>query len=185
MRLFTKAADRRREGGTAAGELTVLAICTALLFGTQAALAVLPNIEVTTLLVMLYTGWFRRKALWIIYVFALLEGALYGFQIWWVMYLYVWTLLWLAVTLLARKPRTVLFWAAVGGVFGLSFGFFCSFPYLAVGGIHAAVAWWIAGIPFDLVHGGGNFVLILMLYRPLDRLYRRYRRRLEHHDPAS
>lgn len=171
MRLSTKATEPQPEKRVTTRELTILAICTALIFGLQAALAVLPNIEAVSLLVILYTRWFQRKALWVIYAFALLEGVFYGFQLWWLTYLYVWTLLWLAVTLLGKKPRNAPFWAAVGGGFGLIFGFLCSFPYLALGGFKTAFAWWIAGIPFDLVHGCGNFILILILYRPLDSLY--------------
>ncbi|WP_283607972.1 hypothetical protein [Faecalispora anaeroviscerum] len=176
MRLFTKATDRP-EGRVTIRELTELAVCTAVIFVLQVTLAILPNIETTTLLIMLYTRWFRRKTLWIIYVFAVLEGVYYGFQIWWVMYLYVWTILWLAVLLLERKPRSVYFWAAVGSIYGLMFGFLCSFPYLVVGGVYAAVSWWIAGIPFDLIHGFGNFILILVLYKPLNDMYQRIRNR--------
>ncbi len=154
--------------------LTELAVCTAVLFGLQIAMAPLPNIEVTTLLVMLYTRWFRSRTLWIVYVFAALEGMVYGFGLWWIMYLYVWTLLWLAVTLLGKRPRPPLFWAAISGAYGLAFGFLCSFPYLAFGGIRVAAAWWLAGIPFDLVHGCGNFILAMILYRPLADLYFRF-----------
>lgn len=152
-------------------ELAEIAVCTAMLFGAQVALASLPNIEVVTLLIMLYTHWFKRRTLLIIYVFAILEGVFYGFGFWWFGYLYVWTVLWAAVTLLGKKPRTSLFWAVLGGTFGLLFGFFYTFIYLVAGGTATAFAWWIAGIPWDIVHCIGNFTLILILYRLLDRLY--------------
>jgi len=155
-------------------ELAVLAVCTAALFGLQLALAPLPNIEVVSLLIMLYTRWFRHRALWIVCVFAVLEGVFYGFGLWWVTYLYVWPLLWLTVTLLGKEAKPPLFWAAVSGFYGLAFGFLCSFLYLAVGGVHTAAAWWLAGIPFDLVHSCGNFVLAMILYHPLDTLYHRF-----------
>ena len=35
------------------------------------------------------------------------------------------------------------------------------------GGIAAGIAWWVTGIPFDLLHGAGNFVVALLLYKPL------------------
>lgn len=151
-------------------ELTLLAVCTALLFGAQTAMAALPNIEVVTLLVLLYSRWFGRKALLIIYTFVLLEGAFYGIHLWWIAYLYVWTVLWLAVRLLDRRCHSSLFWAAVGGCFGFSFGLLCALPTLAIAGLPAAVGWWIAGIPFDLVHGCANFAIIWLLYDPLERL---------------
>ena len=30
--------------------------------------------------------------------------------------------------------------------------------------------WWIAGIPFDLVHGISNLILALILFQPLRRI---------------
>lgn len=37
-------------------------------------------------------------------------------------------------------------------------------------GIHTAFAWWVSGIPFDMIHGVSNFVLMLVLYKPLRRV---------------
>lgn len=70
-------------------ELVFLALCTAAMFVSQVALSFLPNIELVSLLVIVYTHAFRRKVLYILYVFALLEGLLYGFTTWWLTYLYV------------------------------------------------------------------------------------------------
>ena len=28
-------------------------------------------------------------------------------------------------------------------------------------------SWWVAGIPWDITHGIGNFVLMLILYTPI------------------
>lgn len=49
----------------------------------------------------------------------------------------------------------------------------CSIPYLFIGGIHTAFAWWVSGIPFDMIHGVSNFVLMLVLYKPLRRVLER------------
>ena len=102
---------------------------------------------------------------------ALLEGITYGFGIWWFMYLYVWTILWAIVMLLGRQPRSSLFWAIIAAFFGLFFGLLCSFPYLVTGGIAMAFSWWITGIPFDISHCVFNFLIVLVLFRPLDRLF--------------
>jgi energy-coupling factor transport system substrate-specific component len=32
-----------------------------------------------------------------------------------------------------------------------------------------ALAWWISGLPYDALHGAGNFVIMLLLYRPMRR----------------
>lgn len=151
-------------------QIAALALCTALIFGIQVAMAALPNIELVSLLVILYTLHFGRKTLWIIYLFALLEGIFYGFGIWWVMYLYVWTILWLLVTAL-RRNRSVLVWAVLASAFGLCYGALCALPYWVSGGWAFAVAWWISGIPFDIVHCISNFVTVFVLFAPLNRLF--------------
>ena len=62
----------------------------------------------------------------------------------------------------------------LAGAFGLSFGGLCALLYLPLEGWHYALVYWIQGIPFDLLHCVGNFVLTLVLFRPcrrvLDRL---------------
>ncbi len=153
-------------------ELVFLALCTAVLFVSQVALAFLPNIELVSLLVIVYTHAFRRKVLYIIYAFTLLEGLLYGFSTWWLTYLYVWTVL----ALLAwafRRMESPLGWAILSGAFGLAFGALCELVYLPIIGWRASVAAWVSGIPFDLAHCFGNFVAALALYRPLSRLMER------------
>ena len=166
---------RPSEGRLTTRRLTELALCTALIFVLQVVMGPLANIELVSLLIILYTRWFGRQTLLVIYLFALLEGVFYGFHVWWIMYLYVWTILWLLATLLNRREAPLLAWALLSGGFGLAFGLLCAGPYWITGGIGTAVAWWISGIPFDLIHGVANFVLVLVLFRPLDRLYQHIR----------
>ena len=73
-------------------ETALLALLSAILLIGQIALGFLPNIEVVTLLIMVYSIVFRKKVFFIIYVFVLAEGLVYGFGIWWFNYLYVWSI---------------------------------------------------------------------------------------------
>ena len=130
------------------------------------ALAFLPNVELVTLLFILYTLTFGRKVLFVVPAFILLEGTIYGFGLWWVMYLYTWPLL-VFITWLFRKQESVLFWSVLSGVFGLMFGALCSIPYFIGGGAAAGFAWWIAGIPYDILHCVANFIICLILFVPL------------------
>ncbi len=153
-------------------ELVAMALLSALLLGVQVALAALPNIELVSLLVVLYTLFFRWKALLIIYVFVLLEGLIYGFGLWWVNYLYIWAVLWGAAMLL-RNMRATLGWVILLAGFGLAFGLLCAIPYLFIGGPGLAVSYYISGIPFDLLHCAGNAVTAAVLFGPLRRLFAR------------
>lgn len=146
--------------------LCLMALMGVLLVASKEALAFLPNFELVTLLTVLFTRAFGRYAAGALGVFLLLEGLLYGFGLWWVMYLYIWPLLAL-LTWLFRWMGRAWQWAVFSGLFGLCFGSLCALAYLPMGGLPVAVAWAIAGLPFDLLHGGCNFLLALVLYKPL------------------
>lgn len=155
---------------TASRRVVLCALLAAMMTVLQMAMAPLPNIEPVSLLVLVCALAFGRDVFYIVVTFAVLEGLVYGFHLWWVSYLYVWPL-WAAAVLLLRRggERPALFWAAASGAFGLSFGALCALPYLA-GGPWAALSYWMAGIPFDLLHCAGNFFLALTLEKPLYRL---------------
>ena len=93
---------------------------------------------------------------------------LYGFGLWWVMYLYVWYLLALLAWLL-RRMDYAFFWAVLSGLYGLCFGGLCAAVYLFAKTPAFALSWWLSGLSYDALHGVGNFVLMLLLYRPLRR----------------
>lgn len=133
------------------------------------AMAALPNIEPVTLLIIIFVGVFGRRAFFPVFVYIFLEGIIFGFGIWWVSYLYIWPLL-VAVSLLLVRFKSPILWAIVAGLFGLLFGALCAIPYFVTGGISAAFAYWVAGLYFDLIHGASNFVLVLLLYKPLSNL---------------
>lgn len=154
---------------TSLRELALFGVLGGLTFAAKVAMAPLPNLEPVSLLVMLFAVTFGKKAMYPIAVYILLEGALYGFGLWWVNYLYVWPLLALCACAL-REMDVPLGWALLSGAFGLLFGALCAPVYLFTGGPAFALSWWVNGIPFDLLHCAGNFALALALFRPLRRV---------------
>ena len=158
-------------------ELTLFAILGTVLFSLNMARAGLHNIEPVSLLVMVYAVVFGSKALWAIYIYILLECFTWGFNTWTVSYLYIWLILFLLARLL-RNMESPLNWAILSGAFGMTFGLLCAPVYLVTGGWAYAVSWWVSGIPYDLLHCGGNFAIALCLFRPCRRaltsLYQRY-----------
>ena len=160
------------EHQTTLAELALFGILGALTFGLKVVMAGLPNIEPVSLMVMLFAVTFARKALYPIYTYVLLEFLLYGLNLWSVNYLYIWTIL-AGLAWLLRKETHPLIWALLSGGYGLLFGALCAPVDVFVGGIGYAVGRWISGIPFDLLHGAGNFVIALALFIPLRRLMER------------
>lgn len=163
---------RQNQSSNTISMIVTMGILGAILFVGQVAMAPLPNIEPVTTLIILVTLTYKKKAFFSIYVFALLEGLFFGFGIWWISYLYIWSLLALLVLALHRLDSAIL-WAVVSGAFGLLFGALCAIPYLISGGPGAAFAYWTAGIPYDILHCGGNFILTLVLYKPLTQLFKK------------
>lgn len=153
--------------------IVVMGLLAAILLIGQVGMAFLPNIEPVSTLIILYTLTHKKYIFYIIYVFVLLEGILYGFGIWWVSYLYIWSILALIVLAL-QKIDSALIWAVISGAFGLSFGALTAIPYLISSGFGAAFAYWTNGIPYDILHCCGNFVLTLILYKPLLPVLKRF-----------
>ena len=157
---------QKQSKGLTARDITIMALMVAIIEVSKVALAQVPNVELTSFWIIMFTLYFGPRIFYVIPVFILIEGLMYGFGLWWIMYLYAWPMLALVVLLL-RKMNTAWDWSFVSGLFGLLFGFLCAIPYIFTSGFAGAVAWWIAGIPWDLVHGIANFIIMLVLYKPI------------------
>lgn len=166
---------KKTGGYITAHDIALIGLMVAVIEVSKFALSGLPNIELTSFWLIMFTLHFGWRIVLVVPVFILLEGTVYGFGLWWFMYLYAWPLL-VLLTRIFRRNDTALFWALLSGAFGLSFGALCAIPYFFVGaaggggaaaGLRAAFLWWVAGIPWDIVHCAGNLALMLALYRPV------------------
>ena len=169
-------------------DLAILGLMTALLEAAKRSLDFLPNIELVTFLLIMFTIHFGLKTLAAALAFVIIECFYWGLGIWSISYLYVWPLLVFMTHLMSRvfpvsnKPAPgvkaslpdkliiVLPYALLSGLFGLFFGALCAVTTLVISGPAAAFGWWLSGVPFDLVHGAGNFILCLLLFLPINRV---------------
>ncbi len=161
-------------------DIALIGLMVAIIEVCKAAIAGIPNVELTTFWLMMFALFLGRKVYYTVPVFILIEGVIYGFGLWWIMYLYLWPLL-VLVTRFFRKSNSLFTYSMIAGFFGLTFGLFGAIPYLFIGtfegglvnGFQVATAWWIAGIPWDLVHGVSNFIFMLILYYPVSNVMKR------------
>ena len=157
--------------------MVIFAMLAAVMFVSKIVMEALPNIHLLGMLTVTYTIVFRKKALIPIYLYVLLNGLYAGFNVWWMPYLYIWTVLW-GVTMLLPKnmPRTVsaIVYPVVCALHGLAFGalYAPAWAIIAKMDLSAMLAWIAAGIPFDLVHTVGNFCVGLLIL-PLSTILRR------------
>ncbi len=159
--------------------MVLFGMLAALTFALQVVMGPLPNIEPVSLLVMLFAVTFGWKALYPVYIFVVMEILYYGISTWNIYYLYVWTVL-AVIAICLRSVRNPLVWALISGVYGLLFGALCAIADAFIGGVSFAVTKWVSGIPFDVTHCVGNFVIALVLFAPLrnlmEKLYSRVKR---------
>ena len=162
--------------------MAVFAMLGAIMFVSKLVMEFLPNIHLIGALTMIYTIVYRAKALIPIYIFVFLTGLYGGFSLWWVPYLYVWTLLW-AVTMLLpkRMPKKIAVpvYMVICALHGLLFGVIYAPAQALLFGFNfkQTVAWVAAGFSFDVIHAIGNFVaatLILPLSQTLLRLENKF-----------
>lgn len=160
-------------------QMTLFGMLAALTFGAKVVMAALPNIEPVSLMVMVFGAVFGWRALFPTYVYVMAEILFYGLGTWNVNYLYIWTILAVAAMLLRRMEQP-LGWAILSGVYGLMFGALCMPVDVAIGGWGYAAAKWASGIPFDIAHCVGNFVIALLLFKPIRGLTEKLYRKMEH-----
>lgn len=158
-------------------QIALFGMLGALTFAAKVAMAGLPNIEPVSLFVMLFAVVFGKKCIYPIYTYVVMEFLFYGLHLWSINYLYIWLILAVAAYFLRQMDHPLL-WAVLSGGFGLMFGLLCAPVDLFVGGAELALSKWISGIPFDLAHCAGNFVIALLLFVPLRKLLEKLYRRL-------
>lgn len=157
-------------------ELTLFAILGAIMYVTKTVMEFLPNVHLLGAFIVAETVVFRKKALYPIYVYVFLNGLISGFALWWMPYLYIWTVLWGFTMLLPRGiPAKFLpvCYMLLSALHGLLFGImYMPFQAIVYGmNLKSALAWIVAGLPFDLIHGASNLVsgiLIVPLIKILE-----------------
>ena len=128
----------------------------------------LPNIHLLGVLTVVYTIVYRRRALIPIYIYIMLNGLFAGFNMWWVPYTYIWTLLWgIAMLLPQNMPKKIAIpvYCAICGLHGFLYGTLYAPAQALMFGLNfkQMIAWIVAGIPFDIIHGISNIALGLLI----------------------
>lgn len=143
-------------------ELAIFAMLGAIMYVSKMIMEWIPNVHLLGTLTMAYTLVYRKKALYPIYTYVFLNGALGGFNTWWVPYLYVWTILWGVTMLLPQNiPKKIrpMIYMVICALHGFLFGVLYAPAQALLYGLsfEATIAWIISGFSFDCIHGISNF----------------------------
>lgn len=155
-------------------ETVIFAMLGALMFCSKLVMEVLPNIHLIGALTMVYTLVYRKKALYPLYVFIFLTGLYGGFALWWLPYLYIWAMLWGVTMLLPKKLMErggAIVYPIVCSLHGLCYGTLYAPAQALMFGLdfQGMINWIIVGLPYDLIHAGGNLLAGLLVV-PLTKL---------------
>ncbi|MBR5322702.1 MAG: hypothetical protein IKU48_04080 [Clostridia bacterium] len=164
-------------------EIAIFGMLGSLMFASKLAMEVFPNIHLIGVFIVAITVVYRRKALYPIYIFVVVFGLFYGFNIWWVPYIYIWTVLWGAVMLLPKNmpsKAVPVVYMVVCALHGFLYGTLYAPAQAIMFGFtfEQTIAWIVSGIPFDAIHGLSNLIcgiLIVPLIKAM-RLAERYSR---------
>lgn len=158
-------------------ETVLFGVLGTIMFCSKLLMDALPNIHLLGMFCMAFTVVFRKKALIPIYVYVMLCGIYGGFATWWVPNLYIWTVLWAVTMLLPKKmPKAAacVVYPIICCLHGLLYGVLYAPAQALFFGLNlkGTIAWIIAGLPFDLLHGIGNLLAGLLIY-PISTLLKK------------
>lgn len=134
----------------------------AVMYASKLIMEFAPNIHLLGVFTIAFTVVYRKKALYPIYIYVVLNGMFMGFPTWWLPYLYLWTVLWGVVMLLPKNmPKKVqpIIYMVVCSLHGFLFGTLYAPAQALLYGLsfQGMIAWIIAGFPWDCIHGISNF----------------------------
>lgn len=161
-------------------EIAVFGMLGALMYASKVITEIVPNVHLLGMFTMVFTLVYRKKALYPIYTYVILNGIFAGFATWWLPYLYIWTVLW-GVTMLLPKnmPMKVqpIVYMLVCASHGFLFGTLYAPAQALLYGLdfRGMIAWIIAGLPWDAIHGASNFFMGMLIV-PLVKILRRMER---------
>ena len=142
--------------------MAVFAMLGALMYASKMIMEVAPNVHLLGVFTIAFTVVYRKKALYPIYTYVMLNGIFCGFATWWIPYLYLWAVLWGATMLLPKRiPEKLrpLVYMLLCAAHGFLFGTLYAPAQALLYGLsfQKMVAWIISGLPWDFVHGVSNF----------------------------
>lgn len=161
-------------------EVAVFGMLGAVMYVSKVIMEVAPNVHLLGVFVIAYTVVYGKKALYPIYIYIFLNGIFSGFATWWIPYLYIWTVLWGVVMLLPKQmPKKIrpLVYMVVCAMHGFLFGTLYAPAQALLYGLsfQGMIAWIIAGLPWDFIHGVSNFICGLLIM-PIVSILRRLER---------
>ena len=160
--------NSRQKRNTTVKEIAIFGMLGALMYASKVIMELIPNVHLIGTFIVAITVIYRKKALYPIYIFVFLTGLLNGFGTWWIPYLYIWTILWGVTMLLPKnmsRKKAVIVYCIVCSLHGFLYGTLYA-PFQAIMynlNFEGTIAWIVAGLPYDAIHGVGNLLCGILI----------------------
>lgn len=156
-------------------EIAIFGMLGALMYASKVITEILPNVHLIGVFIVAMTVVYRKKALYPLYIFIFLTGLLNGFNTWWIPYLYIWAILWGAAMLIPKnlsKKKAVPIYMIVCSLHGFLYGTLYAPAQALLFGLDfkGMIAWIVAGLPYDCIHGVSNLICGLLIYPLIELL---------------
>ncbi len=162
--------------------LVLIAICASIIIVGKLIFLSIPNVEVVTFFLIIFSLIFSvKEALAIAIIYTIVEIYMFSFS----EQFYIWSLIVIATSLVKKIfKENFQLWAIYSGFFGLIFGtlsaipFFLFYEYFAQNipketGRLTMLAYILKGLPFDAIHMVGNYFIMLLLGEYVYKLFKK------------
>ena len=154
-------------------QIAFIGVYVAIIIAFQTLLSSINGLELTTLLITTAALLFPLStSLTIVVVYCLIQGILYGFGDWLVVYIIYWTLIDLVSYFLRSFLRKHLILNSIlNGVYGFLLGIFFFFKTLILYDLSSAISYYLTGLSGDIFHTIINILVTLILYPVMARIF--------------
>ncbi|MBH0229630.1 ECF transporter S component [Halobacillus yeomjeoni] len=159
-------------------KITLIAMLAALAIAGRIALSQIPNVQPVTAIIILTGFWLGPVAGILMAVLTtFVSNMLLGMGIWTIWQIIAWALIGLGAGILGKYWSRLPVWglSVYGFVSGLFFGLVISLTMRSFG--QPFLAYYLAGLPFDINHALSNSAFIFVLATVLGPLFQQYKKR--------
>lgn len=153
--------------------LVLVALAIAITVVQEEVLVLVPNVQLTVFLIILFTRFFTfKESVIYVFVYVLIDSMYMGAMnpLYMVPMFIAWMLIPIAQKLFLHKTNQVIHIA----FFALCFGFVYGWVYIPFKIIEQGIVgiwpYFLADLPFELIMAGTGFVTVLWLYEPLEKV---------------
>lgn len=176
---------KRKTISISVANIALVGVMAATLEAVKLALSALPNVELVSLLLALYSYVFGLVGVLASVIFVAAEVLVWGLSSWVISYLIYWPLLALVFWLVGKKISNRFIITGIAVVMTFFFGILTSLVDIGLFSGYWSRFWdrfliyYLRGVQFYVVHIVCNAVVFLILFKPLEALFKKLKKQFK------